>query len=492
MSVDIVKGPLWTGVATGSSRGLDPLGLNRPISFHVRRLATGVTATSRHGGYFTLHALVAAETARSDLGQTGQDDLVRRCEVVLAAIAQRHRASHPNLQAHGSQAVARAVQSDGYLDVAALAAPGAYSQRRQGFWNDYFGAEVALGLIDWAGSVWVPGPTLHETAVRAGLDPLLELARTDKVEFETLDSHLDLCLCGLHNRADGEALARVVLGYEAAPRSSGWRRQQTVQMLLGLVELSGGIPDLEKQTELNSALMTTASIDPMLASLDVLPQWQGVLLRERFTQALGNLWKRLVTDVTDPTTPDALAQAFAEKFAAGMTLNQWLDEVSPPDPTALDTEARLRTLGLGDEQRWMATVLLRALLMDSLPESVRSAYESPLDLSKRLTPRWIQARVRDYAERPLRDFVIFLVEHIVDRAQRIATVRAKVDTRSWRFQFPEGVEFRDGVLVRTGDVPGSGVWFRWSALLRLAASLGWLEHGEGLWQVSDHGREVRL
>lgn len=187
-----VEGPAWTGFGVEESAGRYPLRVEGAVSNVVGRLLPGVITTTRHARMYALHVLGWAEAHVRGLPQAEAEELIRRMEVVTAAI---HLLDEPHRvklsTAHGEFELEHYLTPEG-LDVATASQRGGLS--RHGFANVYQGPCVGIGALT-TGAYPRPGPRADVTRIRSGIDGLLELARRDVIAENELRAAGDLCLC---------------------------------------------------------------------------------------------------------------------------------------------------------------------------------------------------------------------------------------------------------------------------------------------------------
>ncbi|WP_344807773.1 hypothetical protein [Microlunatus ginsengisoli] len=491
---DIVVGPAWTSRESGRYSGRYPLAVERHALAQVGRLLPGVTTVTPHARYYSLHGLVAAETAGRSIGAAAAQRLVRRCEVVMGAISTLHHDPHPGMsRAHGSDRIGPALSGGAALNVAEVASSNVYAQADWGFWGPYLASEGLLGLVEWSGGLPGPGPELDVAAVRAGLGPLLDLAEQDRIDQAVLRDHKSLCLCGATHAPDGRMLQRRLLPSDARPMELGGRRSQTIRMVLRLLELSGGVRN--PQRDLVPFLLYDPSTDddPVLQDLEITPAWRGVALRTLSVEAWRNLWAWLVGQIAGCISLAELGDLLAGALPDG-TLQSHLDDLPARSARGGDAgrvlAAEPAVNDRGDPERWLDVLLLGALRSDELPERVRSYFEGPMDHRERLTPSWLRGRVEEWRGRPLRDFAGFLAQQMVHRSQQIALSKSWFDRRQGQLRIPTRVYVRDGQVFRDGGEPGSGISLRWDTLTTVLAGVGWVERAEGLWRVTDECRAL--
>src|SRR4051794_19135261 len=81
---------MWVASGLDESRGLYPLRVEGAIGSLVELLLPGVITTTTGARYFALHTAAWADAERRELADAEAEELVRRCEVVMAAVSWAH------------------------------------------------------------------------------------------------------------------------------------------------------------------------------------------------------------------------------------------------------------------------------------------------------------------------------------------------------------------------------------------------------------------
>lgn len=500
MSDAVITGPEWVTEDSRRYIGENPLAVDRHVTSQSRRLATQAISTTFHARYYTLHGLVADESATLNLGQDEQRQLLRRCEVILGAITFEHRNEHPvPINPHGIRAIGAAIERDRELSLTKLADShdSGYTKSRWGFFWDYASPEQTLGLVSWGRDGLAPGPSLDVTAVRSGMGGILELARRDRIDLETLRSHSEFCLCKMPNAPDGAALRHRLLAPEADAQSRDGRSAQTIRMLLILLELNGGAGG-NLQDELGSVLLfgEIAQDDARLAGLDATSAWTGLALRDISVRAWHRLWNWLVDQIDGALTLQELGHTLAGALPSE-TLDAYISKL-PPRRAVTETGARMlpaeelidQDVNRTVADRQLAKLLVGALRKDELPTHVAVYFEHPpTEGRSRLRPGWILGLIPEWGSRPLSDFALFLTEQMVSRAQQVTLAKARFDPDSCLYELPQGLSIRDGLIVNDAKQLSIDTWFRWSAIARILSGAGLTERVDGRWQITEIGRQ---
>lgn len=438
----------------------------------VGRLLPGVTAVTPHARYFMLHAAVAHAAANRGLVAAEARDLLRRSEVVMAAISLTH-GDHPGMAlAHGGDRIRPFVEA-GEVDVARLVQPGGYAQASWGFLGPYRSSEELLGLVRWENDSLAPGPAAPASAV-ADLIPLLELAARDVIDVETLRANQELCLCRGPSSFDGGHFRGLFIPRGADPKSFAGRRGATVKLLLRIFQLR----------PINAM---TADLWPIIAydrevaedttcrrvADEVSDAWRGVILRNQSVNAWRQLWSQLTGLIGSFTTLDELGNSFADALPSS-TVGDYraaLPDVSDRGhPLAAERDESVTNRDLPD--RNLALLMLGAARVGSLSERIEAYFQPSSEEGNELTPSWLAARAREWDTRSLRDFARWLTEVMVIRSQRIAIRKAQFSSKTGAFRIPGRVFVRDDRIFRDSGEPGLPIGYRWGALSSVLATAG--------------------
>ena len=94
----------------------------------------------------------------------------------------------------------------------------------------------------------------------------------------------------------------------------------------------------------------------------------------------------------------------------------------------------------------------------------------------------------EWADRPLRDFAVWLTHQLVARAERIALMKASFDYKAGRFRIPTRVFVRDGYVFKDSEEAGGGIALRWGSAFDVMSGVGFVTPADGRWVVTDAGR----
>ncbi|MGD8199430.1 hypothetical protein ACQE98_02050 [Ornithinimicrobium sp. W1679] len=483
-----VVGPAWTAGPDGRYPGRFPLAVERHAMAQVAHLIPGITTVTAHARYYTLHTAVFAEARARDLDLDETRRLLRRAEVVMGSISLVHRnadpQAHEGMRApHGSDHISPRIA--GGADIDALSADGGYAQAKWGFWNPYLASELGMGLLATEGNRTVPGPKADVDALRAGFDELFALAGRANVTTQELTDAAPLCICQGSTSPDGRMLRRVLIPDSSEPMHDDDRRAQTLRMLLRLTSMAA---DAETP-KLDRLLVFGDGSDSHLGALDVAQAWTGVVLRNFTVAGWRNLWKHLLEAIEGFMRIDALGEAFAGSLPTG-TVQSFVEsrpdgmDATGPRPAEFSSELA----DLGPLERAMSQLVIGAGRYGHLDERAQAYFEAQgTEEFQQLTPSWLQARLAEWADRPLRDFAIWLTDQLVARAERVALMKASFDVKSGLFRVPTRVFVRDGFLFKDSDDSGGGVALRWGSALQIMGGVGLVERQAGQWAVTEEG-----
>lgn len=487
-----VIGPFWGGLESRHA-GRYPLSVERHALAQVARLLPGVTTVTPHARYFTLHALVADEAHRSGLVAAEAQELLRRAEVVLAAITLTHGA-HPGMSApHGADAI-RAAMSSGSLDIARLSSPGTYAQASWGFWGPYRGSESLLGLTKWEASNIAPGAGLKLDEVRMALQPVLDLAAHDVIDAGDLEACPECCVCGCADAADGQLLRGLLVPTNPDPRSNGGRRSATIRLILRILQLHE-VRSATRDAWPILAYDQSLTDDPLCASLDIADAWRGVVLRNRSVLAWRDMWAELVNSIAGLTTIASLGDVLAEALPSGTVRSycESLPDVGERD-RLLPAEIEPAVATRNALDRSLALLLLGGARVHRLPDRVAAYFQDPSEGMQELAPSWVAERRVEWSARPLPDFARWLVGVLVARSQRIALMKASFSRTSGTFRVPARVFVRDGLVFRDSSESGGAVSLRWDQLASVMAGAGLCvasrSDGSLVWRPTQRGEAL--
>lgn len=479
-----VEGPAWTGYGVQESSGRYPLRVEGAVSSIVGRLLPGVITTTRHARMYALHTLAWEEAKKRGLDLAGAEELVRRCEVVMAGIYHLHEPHRVRLSSAHGEGHLDTFLVDERLKVDVAAELGGLS--RSGFADVYHGPCVRIGALTDE-HFPRPGVRADPTAIRAGLGGLLELADRSWLTFDELRAAGHLCLCEASQAPDGDWLRRVLIE-EVGDRDGDRRRQVTGLMLL---EALRDRPAADATAAFRDRWAFGIPVgDPnaddraLVAAL-----WRAAALRNFSVGAWRALWRWLAAELNaQPMTAqelgDRLADALDDITVAGLldTLPTRMD-----GPVVLPAETDLASLD-PSPTRAIRELALGAQRLQDLTGPTRKAFigTDPNDLG----PRWVERLINENRARHLRDVGRELAVILVRRAQRVAISKMYL-TKDGRPFVPSRLRDRDGILSIHGEEGAGEVALRIDSLADVLAEIGLLDLTEDrAFTVSERGEAL--
>lgn len=483
-----VRGPEWTPNGLQIAGGRFPLSVEAHLMSMTGRLVPGATTVTTNARYYSLHGLVVAEAAAQDLDVAQTVELLRRCEVVFGAaalLANDAVISSP----HGSGPLSTAL-SEGVLDVGAMAQPGTgYSNSKRGFWGQYVGSEITLGIVDPIDPTR-PGPRNDPAALRSGLRGLVDAARCPELAVAELREMSHLSLNGV-DTTDGRLLLQLLVNPSPdvdSLRASDATRRATIKLLLAAVE---EYPDATFAGSLRDFVAFTddAFEHRLTSDLPEAEAWRGVLLRWYSVGAWRRLWKWLVDQLEGRVVAtDDLATECAD-FFPDIQLGDFMD--SMPSAVEFGVPLRAEDAVRSSEQpvpvKELQVLLLGGIRSGQLEGRARDAFVGRHTI---LGPEWMQRRSESWSNRPVSEFVFDLVHQLVRRSQRIAIKKSRLNPKTGGLWIPTRVYERDGTLVRTSAEGGGDVGLRVDQLGGILASLGVFAREGRTWHLTQLGQTL--
>jgi len=481
----LVEGPAWTGFGIRESAGRYPLRVEGAVSSVVGRLLPGVITTTRHARMYSLHTLARAEAHRRGLDRTASEELVRRCEVVIAAVHHFHEPHRVELSSAHGEGNLHAFLSMERFDVEAAARPSGLSAG--GFADVYQGPCVRIGVLTDE-RLPRPGERADVAAVRAGLSGLLDLADRSSLTVGELRAAGPLCLCEAANAQDGQWLRRVLVE-DASDHLDDRHRQLTCLMLLDALHArpSSNATAVFRDRWAFGPPNGDPNADEraMVAAL-----WRAAVLRNFSVGAWRALWRWLAARLSEePRTAQQLGERLADELD-DITVARMLDEL--PDrmdgPAVRPAETDLTSLDWSP-MRAVRELALGAQRLQDLQGPTLKAFIGT-DRND-LGPKWVDGLLGEARDRHVRDVACELVVILVRRAQRVALSKMYL-TRDGRPFVPTRLRDRDGILSVHGEEGAGEVALRMDALADVLAGIGLLDvRDDRAFVVSARGEGLR-
>lgn len=475
----------------------------------VDRLVPGVSTVTRYIRYHSMYAAIAAHAEQNALDVTACRRLVRRGEVLLAALQQHQAETDATWSAHGGDRVRRFCAEE--LELARAADEEqlnqSYSPRRWGFWDQYGGPAMVLGTVDVREGALRPGRHACPAAVKELFAPLLPLAAREVVSFAALETAGQAAL-GVPCPAEREWLTEVLTatGAGGAHIPEDWEasdctRRATLRILARAIDLHGHDGDGYQET-LRSAVafgeeMTT---DPVLSAIPETAGWRGTLLRHYSVGAWRRLWAALVSGIG---SKDGEADRSAEELRDWLAqqspdgdVRRMLDDLPPLKNATgqlMPVERELLAQG-GDAPMTNVRLLIVGALRSReghLPDDVRAVFLGRQRRSAEfLDPTWIDGLINDYIDRPVRDLAARLVDDMLAQSRRVALAKLRTDPATGGLKIFSRLHLRNERYFKTGDEGDSDIGTRIPQLGVLAEQLGLFAVQDDCYTVTESGRRI--
>lgn len=485
----LVEGPVWAEPGQTGLSVLYPLRVENAMFSLVDRFLPGIISTTPHARYLGLHPMVRAEVAAHQLDKTQATELMRRCEAVLAAVTVHHDHVQVLPEGHGQSKVAGLLDSDGGVDVAVIAAMGAYSEAVSGFYGTYRGPELVLGVIA-PGAEQLPGDRYDDDVVRAGMSDALMLAGKTHLTKDELIAAGHLCPCAATG-TEAAWLRTIVCGtaggepYEVADEA----RHDTARIVARILGDAGKVTDI--QATLREGIAFGLPLDQgLLTGIELAEAWRGAILRNYSIEAWRNVWWWIVQETKEPQTAGQIADAFAAELPEHSTVADLTNGLpaTTDGGALLPVEAQLRSQHPRPhpltELRMLALGARRLADTDGRTRKVLAG-----DVDDDLDPLWVSDELARNADRPLRAWASELVEQLLWRSQRVAFT--KLDLRDpTKPRLPAQVLERDGRWTQQAPAGFGPVGLRLPSFTSMLAGCGVLSSSASGWTLTDAGAEL--
>ncbi len=483
----LVEGPVWAEPGLSGLSVLYPLRVENAMFALVDRFLPGVISTTPHARYLGLHAMVRAEAIARDLDLVEGRDLMRRCEAVIAAVTIHHKHTKVLPEGHGQSKVQGMLAADGGIDVAAVAAKGAYSDAVSGFYGTYRGPEIVLGVVA-AGAEQEPGERYDDAVVRAGLGAVLELADRAHVSGKELRAAGYLCPCA----AKGEEsvwLRSVICGTAGGEdfAVADEARRDTARIIARILANSGKVSDVQRTLRHGIAFGEPLGAG-LLAGIDLAEAWRGAILRNYSIEAWRNLWWWIVEQVKEPQTAAQIGAAVADELPQDWIVDDlatWLP-ASTEGGSLLQCEAKLRAAH--PRPHLLTELQMLALGAKRLDDTYGWTHKVLAgDEDDDLNPLWVAGELSANASRPLQSWAADLAERLLWRSHRIALT--KLDLRDpARPRLPAQVVERDGRWTLQAAAGSGPVGLRLPSFTSMLAGCGVLGSDPDGWWLTVAGK----
>ena len=239
-------GTAWSELGLTYAAPRYPLRVETHLLRLVSRLLPGIITTTTQARMYALHAVAWAEVKARDYDLDAALDLVRRCEVVVAAATMAHGTHLTRIPLpHGYATVGPYIDNDQPIPIGKVSQPGAYTQYQWGFAGTYQGSEVLLGILEDGRP---PGPGHHadNAALREGFAGLFQLADAEILSIDDVRAASHLCMCSAPENADGPWLRKVLFEGASEWTDVDESRRASARLLLRVVRDLGQSDDVPR------------------------------------------------------------------------------------------------------------------------------------------------------------------------------------------------------------------------------------------------------
>lgn len=492
----VLEGPAWCAPGLDTKGSRFPLRVEAPVMNLVDVLVPGVSTMTSNSRYFGLYWALADYAHDRDFDTLTCRTVLRRAEVVLA-LASVLDPETGDLNGPGEMHGADTVRSRLPKGVDRLVEIGdkSYSPRAWGYWSQYKGPVVTLGLATTDREAFRKGPRETPVAVRNMFRPLLELAASRNPARGDAERFVELT----RFRSDSKDLAPLRTVLTATGDGMDWKpndvtRRSTYRILARAVQLT---PDSSSWT---SALLDAVAYgpalneDPLLTTEGLRAQsWRGLLLRHRFVGAWRRLWSRLVDRVLN-SSGQVSRSDLHEWVRACITTKDTVRGFLQSCPDAFDARGNPAPaeMLLADRDQVEADIgilLIGSVRDDELDGVTRRAFRGNSDRGRYLDPQWVAHRRREYLDRPMTDFACAVVDDMLDQSHRVALAKMYVD-KEGRMKLPTKLQERNGLFFATGREGSGNVGLRTEQLGELGRQLGLFEVDEDRRVVTELGATI--
>lgn len=491
----ILEGPAWCAPGLDTKGSRFPLRVEAPVMSLVDVLVPGVSTMTSNSRYFGLYWALADYAHDRDFDTLTCRTVLRRAEVALA-LASLVDPDTGGFDGPGEMHGADAVRSQlGSVDRLVDVGDKSYSPRAWGYWSQYKGPVVTLGLAATDRDAFRKGPRETPIAVREMFRPLLDLAASRNPSQQDAADFVELTRFQ-PDSADRAPLRTVLT---AAGDGTDWKpndstRRSTYRILARAVQLA---PDSSSWT---SALVDALAYGPALnedplftAEGPRAQSWRGLLLRHRFVGAWRRLWSRLVDQVWD--SGGQVSRSDLHEWVRGCTTDDTVRSFLQSCPSPFDTRgnpAPAEMLLFGDRhdiETDIGVLLMGSVRDDTLDGVTLRAFRGNSDRGRYLDPQWVAHRRREYLHHPLTDFACAVVDDMLDQSHRVALTKMYVD-RDGRMKLPTKLHERNGLFFATGREGSGNVGLRTEQLGELGRQLGLFGVDEERMIVTDLGAGI--
>ncbi|MFC8527514.1 hypothetical protein [Nocardia sp. NPDC057227] len=483
-STGTIEGPGWCSPGLDTKGSRFPLRVEAPVMNLVDALVPGVSTMTSNSRYYGLYWALADYAHARDLDTPTCRTLLRRAEYSLALASLFDPAtgalSGPGT-VHGAETV-RARRST--MPVEQIVAEGSrsYSPRAWGFWSQYKGPSVILGIAATEREALRRGPRTSPPAARAMFADLFEVNSERPISADEA-VHFAALTRTEPDAADIEPLRDIMTAPRVENRAT-WTandhtRRSTYRLLARAVQLQPGTGTWTRHFVDAVAYGSALETDPVLVSEGVRARaWRGLLLRHHSVGAWRRFWATLVDHVWQAGEPVSRAQL--HEWIRGQVTDGSVTSFLNDCPAPFDAvghpapaEATVRALRSAIEAD-LAILLLGSIRDDRLTGTTQHAFRGRSSRSRFLDPAWVAHQRREFAERSLSDFACRLVDDMLAQAHRVALLKMQIDGNN-RMKLPTKLHERNGRYFANGREGAGNVGLRIDQLGEIGRQLGLFE-----------------
>jgi len=481
-----LDGPAWCAPGLDTKGSRFPLRVEAPVMNLVDALVPGVSTMTRNSRYYGLYWALADYAHAKDFDTLTCRRVLRRAEVALALASlvdpDTGELDGPG-DMHGADTV-RSRLSTSSVDRLADVGDSSYSPRAWGFWSQYKGPVVTLGIASTDREAFRRGPRETPGPVKDMFEHFLDVVAARPITVDEAHSFADLIRIR-PDSADVTPLRAVMTATDIGSVQTAWTandrtRRSTFRILARAVQLQ---PDTDGWT---GQLFDAVAYGPALDEDSVFhaegkraQTWRGLLLRHHSVGAWRRLWSALVDHVIDHirTTGEPAARHDLHTWIRNHTPDDTVEKFlrSCPEPfdaggNPLPAEAQLRKARKQIEAD-LGVLLLGSVRDDQLTGVTQQAFRGNAGRGKYLDPQWVAHQRREHLHRTMPDFACALVDDMLAQSHRVALLKMHIDGDG-RMKLPTKLHERNGRYF-AGSREGSGnVGLRTEQLGELGQQLG--------------------
>ena len=227
------------------------------------------------------------------------------------------------------------------------------------------------------------------------------------------------------------------------------------------------------------------------AGCDVWRRWRGIALRAEMVGA----WRRLWADLCGQMTRGGAAVPIvdlrnwaAQRMPEGSVraFARGLPATTGPDGTLREAEIEVGATP-NDVVRNLSILILAAHRVEDLGASERLGFQGEPGKSafyEELSPNWMRTVIDDWNDRPMTEFVGYLVDVMLARSQRLALLKSRFNPKTGKFVYPARVHVRDELAFSVYPEMARRPSLRIAQLMSMSRQVGLLRVDDsGTWAL---------